>query len=99
MSQKDDHLMGITPIVIRRAAYYLKLGEGTYFPEHPHFDKVVVETSYDVVQNRDHPEEWSQGMQVNFYKEGRRIRWVEFGCRLVGAGGDDIMKMVRKAET
>ncbi len=96
MSQRTDHLIGITPIVIRRAAYYLQLGEGTYRPEHPHFDEVRVRTLYEVSQNQDHPEEWSQGMVVSFFQAGRRVRWVEFGCRVTGAGGDAILTQVPK---
>lgn len=93
-SNPNDHLIGITPILIRRAAYYLKLGEGEYQPNHPHYDKVVVSTSYELAQNPDRPEEWSQGALVAFYKDGRRIRWIEFGCRVVGAGGDPILRKV-----
>lgn len=96
MSRRDDHRIGLTPLMIRRAAYYLKLGQGDYYPCHPHFDKVVVSTSYDIRQPCSDVggDEWSQGMLVSFYKEGRRIRWLEFGCRLVGAGGDSIVKPV-----
>lgn len=94
MSNKEDHLAGITPIVIRRAAYYLSLGEGEYFPEHPHYDKVTVERTYDITQNPLDELEWSMGMIVNFHKDGRRVRWIEFGCRLIGAGGDPIVQEV-----
>jgi len=94
MSRKDDHMMGITPITLRRAGYYLSLGTGVYYPDHPHFDQVVVEQTYPVTQHPEVSAEWSQGMQINFYKDGRRVRWVEFGCRLVGAGGDAILHEV-----
>jgi hypothetical protein len=91
---KVDHLTGITPIVLRRAGYYLALGVGEYFPKHPHYDKVVVETLYDITPNPLNDTEWSQGMTVSFYKNNRRIRWIDFGCRVTGAGGDQIMKEV-----
>jgi len=94
MSNKEDHLAGITPIVIRRAAYYLSLGEGEYTPSHPHYDKVVVSKTYDITQNPLDHLEWSMGMIVSFYKDDRRIRWIEFGCRLTGAGGDSILQEV-----
>lgn len=99
MSKKTDHLIGITPIIVRRAAYYLQLGVGQYYPTHPHYDEVRVEPSYPLVQNQERPEEWSQGLQVSFYHSGRRVRWVEFGCRVVGAGGDPILAEVKDDDT
>ena len=86
--------MGVTPILFRRAAYYLCLGEGEYIPEHPHFDKVVVRRIYDITQNPIDEDEWGLGMRVDFYLRGRITRWVEFGCRTIGAGGDDILRKV-----
>jgi hypothetical protein len=91
---KEDHKIGITPILLRRAAYYLSLGVGEYTPDHPHFDKVRVETLYDLVQNPENEFEWSHGMKVSFIQDDRCIRWVDFGCRVVGAGGDPIIKEV-----
>lgn len=89
-----DHSLGVTPIVIKRAAYYLQLGIGEYFPEHPHYDKITVEKLYDIAQNPLIPSEWSLGVVVSFYKNNRRIRWIDFGCRITGAGGDSLMKEV-----
>lgn len=86
--------MGITPIFLRRAAYYLSLGEGEYFPEHPHYDKIVVDKIYDFTQNPVNEDDWGLGLRVSFYKEGHRVRWVEFGCHIVGAGGDDVLREV-----
>ena len=94
----SDHSIGITPILIKRAAYYLSLGVGEYYPEHPHFDKVIVSTLYDIRPNPDNNSEWSTGMRVGFYQHERRIRWIEFGCRITGAGGDPIMKKVDNDE-
>jgi hypothetical protein len=88
---KEDHRVGVTPIVMRRAAYYLTLGVGVYFPEHPHFDIVKVEELYELKQNPDDEMEWSIGLKVSFHKEGRCMRWVDFGCRTTGAGGDSIL--------
>lgn len=95
---KSDHRIGITPIMLRRAAYYAQLGVGEYLPEHPHFDKVVVDKLYELTQNPMTPAEWAFGLRVGFSKEGRLIRWVEFSCRLVGAGGDDILRKVEDNE-
>jgi hypothetical protein len=93
---KEDHRIGITPILLRRAAYYLTLGEGVYLPEHPHFDKVVVDKIYDLKQNPINENEWGLGLKVAFYQGNHCVRWVEFSCRTVGVGGDEIIK---KAET
>ena len=91
---KNDHLIGITPIVLKRAGYYLALGLGEYFPTHPHYDRVLVEQTYDMRPNPDNDAEWSQGFTVSFYKNDRRIRWIDFGCRMTGAGGDTILREV-----
>jgi hypothetical protein len=91
---KDDHRIGVTPILLRRAGYYLSLGVGEYFPTHPHFDKVTVATLYDIMPNPINETEWGLGMRVSFFKHERLVRWVEFGCRTVGAGGDDILRKV-----
>ena len=98
MTTADDHRIGITPILLRRAAYYLALGEGTYFPDHPHFDKVIVSKTYNFTKSPHSDHEWSLGLEVAFYRESRKIRWVEFGCRTVGAGGDDIMRVISEDE-
>ena len=89
-----DHSLGITPIVIKRAAYYLSLGIGEYFPTHPHYDKVTVEKIYDIMNNPLNPAEWSMGIVVSFYNEKRRVRWIDFGCRITGVGGDALLKKV-----
>ena len=94
MSPKtENHRIGITPILLRRAAHYLALGKGTYYPDHPHFDRVEVSELYEFKQNPQDTTEWSLGLVVSFFKEGRRTRWVEFGCRTIGAGGDDILRI------
>jgi hypothetical protein len=92
--RREDHRMGVTPITLKRAAYYLCLGEGEYYPDHPHFDKVVVSKLYDITQSPLTEDEWSLGMRVDFYSAGRITRWIEFGCRTIGAGGDDILRKV-----
>lgn len=89
-----DHSLGVTPIVIKRAAYYLCLGLGEYFPSHPHFDKVVVEKLYDVTNNPANPLEWSVGIVVSFHQNSRRVRWIDFSCRITGAGGDALLRKV-----
>jgi len=90
--------MGVTPILIRRAAHYAQLGIGVYYPDHPHFDCVTVTRLYDVIQNPKEPAEWAFGLRVDFLKLGAVVRWIEFSGRLVGAGGDDILRKVEENE-
>jgi hypothetical protein len=94
VTKSDDHRVGITPIAIRRAAFYAQLGEGHYYPNHPHFDEVIVRRLYDVTQNPENELEWAFGTRVEFHQHGRCVRWIEFSSRLVGAGGDDILRKV-----
>lgn len=94
----SDHSMGITPILIRRAAYYALLGIGEYITTHPHFDKVVVSQLYEVTPNPANNGEWSFGIKIQFFYQGRCVRWVEFSSRLTGAGGDSILKKVEDNE-
>lgn len=93
---RSDHQIGITPIILKRAGYYLSLGVGVYHPNHPHFDKVVVSSTYSLTANPENDLEWSQGALVAFYKDDRRVRWVDFGCRVTGVGGDSIIREVRE---
>ena len=92
--QSEDRLIGITPILIRRAAYYITLGEGIYYPDHPHFNKVIVEKLYDIMQNPLDSTEWALGLKVGFYQDNHLVRWIEFSCRLTGAGGDPVLRKV-----
>lgn len=91
---REDHRIGVTPILLKRASYYLCLGVGEYFPSHPHYDKVTVSRIYDIMPNPLNDGEWGLGLRVSFYKTERLVRWIEFGCRTVGAGGDDILRKV-----
>ena len=93
---KEDHRIGITPIILRRAAHYLSLGIGVYTPEHPHYDRVVVEQIYDFMQNPMNENEWGLGIRVAFYQGNHCNRWVEFGCRTTGVGGDEIIKKAQE---
>lgn len=92
--QSEDHRIGITPILLRRAAYYLSLGVGEYFPEHPHYDKITVDEQYPLTQNPSDHFVWAVGFRVSFYKDNRRVRWIDFCSTTTGAGGDPILKKV-----
>lgn len=76
--------LGISRILLRRAWHYLKKGEGTHYIDSPDYDNVRVRTNY----------EWKyvgqsgQGsLRVEFRRGSETIRYVEFGCTMVGAGG------------
>lgn len=93
-----ERLIGLTPVIKRVAYYYLRLGEGEYVPDggkHPHYNKIVVRELYEFKENPVVEGEHSGGMVVEFYKDDRRIRWVEFRCQVIGGGGDAIIKRVK----
>lgn len=93
MTARVDHKLGLTPMLKRRAFHYLQKGLGTYSSDHPAYDSVVVRRLYDWnTPGEDVPGQG--GMVVEFYSAGRRVRWVEFGCRIIGGGGEPIVREV-----
>jgi len=95
---RTETLLGLTPAFQRIAYYYLRLGEGEYTPDggrHPHYDMVIVRELYEFKENPQVPEERSGGMIVEFFKEKRRVRWLEFRCQVVGGGGEAVIKRVK----
>jgi len=93
--RKEDHKIGVTPTLVRRAAAFATRGIGVYPFNHPHFDEVRVTKLYDIKENPLNLGEWGFGITVSFLLEGKRLRWVEFGCRLTGAGGAPIVQEVK----
>lgn len=94
MTSRTDHKLGLTPMLKRTAFHYMQKGLGTYPSEHPAYDAVVVRSLYDwsTPPNDEAP---SQGaVVVEFHRDGKRVRWVEFGCRVVGGGGEAIVREV-----
>lgn len=91
---KVDHRLGLTPVFKRLAFHYLQKGVGEHKIDHPAYDKVVVRSLYDwsTPSNPDVPSQG--GVAVEFWREGKRLRWVEFGCRVVGGGGDPIIREI-----
>ena len=93
-----ERLIGLTPVIKRVAYHYLRLGEGTYTPDggnHPHYDRIVVRELYEFKENPQVEGEHAGGMVVEFYKDVRRVRWVEFRCQVTGGGGDAIVRRVK----
>lgn len=78
----------------RMAFHYLLKGKGTYPSESPSYDQVVVRSLYDWVTPQDDNLPSQGGVVVEFMREGKRVRWVEFGCRVVGGGGAPIVREV-----
>ena len=96
MSRRVEVILGLTPAFKRIAHYYLCLGFGEYVPDnHPHYDQVVVRPLYEFMENPQVPGEYAGGTVVEFFKEKRRVKWVEFRCEVIGGGGDDAIKRVK----
>jgi hypothetical protein len=89
-----DHQLGLTPVFKRLAFHYLQQGLGVYPIEHPQYDKVVVKALYDWATPVDENVPSQGGVVVEFHRAGKRVRWVEFGCRVIGGGGEPIIREV-----
>ncbi len=88
--------VGLTPILKRLAFYYLSLGYGSHDIDHPEYDKVAVKELYPWEPNPQNKkgDEYGAGTQVNFYRKGQRIRFIEFSIRFSGGGGEDMIKRI-----
>lgn len=89
-----DHKLGLTPVFKRLAFSFLQRGLGEYPIEHPQYDKVVVKSLYDWRTPVDENVPSQGGLVVEFWKATKRVRWVEFGCRVIGGGGEPIVREV-----
>lgn len=94
MSGKTDHKLGLTPMLKRTAFHYLLKGVGEYVPQHPAYDKIVVRSLYDWQTPSDENLPSQGGAVVEFWAGGKRVRWVDFGCRVVGGGGESVLREV-----
>jgi len=83
--------LGLTPILKRLAYSYLIRGYGRYPITHGLYDTVVVAELYDWQVNPADTSAHGAGARVTFYKDNVRIRWVEFGIRFIGGGGDPVI--------
>lgn len=92
---KEQQLAGITPYVLRLAAYYAALGVGTYRPKgYSTFDRVEVRVKMP----------WQPGqlftescliLAVEFFNYDTLERYVEFALTPAGFSGRPIMKEVK----
>ncbi len=94
VTTKAETRLGVTPILQRLAYHYLCLGLGTHPIRDWPYDKVIVRELYPWQSNPSNPHEYQGGVVVEFHKNNKRERYVEFGVRRVGAGGHDAIKIV-----
>lgn len=98
MSQIETRL-GLSNILKRLAYHYVLKGVGVYPISNPQYDKVEVKELYGWRANPEveleMPAEYGAGLVVNFFKNNRRVRYVEFGVRYVGGGGDEAIKLLK----
>lgn len=81
--------------MLKRTAFnYLLKGIGEHPSTHPAYDKVVVRSLYDWQTPHDDVLPSQGGVVVEFWRDGKRVRWVDFGCRVVGGGGDPVVREV-----
>ncbi|MGD9209733.1 MAG: hypothetical protein PVI90_03105 [Desulfobacteraceae bacterium] len=75
----------------------MRLGEGVYTPndDHPHYNKIIVRELYEFQENPLTLGERSGGLIVEFFRDNRRIRWLEFRCQVVGGGGEPLIKRIK----
>lgn len=96
---RSEHRLGLTPVLQRHAWHYLKKGLGSHAVLPPYdafYDEVVVRELYEwhspAVPREDMPP--AGGIVVEFKRMGQRVRWVEFGCRFIGGGGESILNEI-----
>jgi hypothetical protein len=87
-------LSGITPYVLRLAAYYAAMGVGLYAPRgYAWFDEVAVRELMPWTTGET-PTQSTQILVVEFMHDKRRVRYVEFALTPAGWGGEPIVKLV-----
>ena len=103
MASRAEHRTGLTPTLKHFAFQYLAQGVGVHrVTDHPAYDTAIVRTLYDFTVPEDLPEDLPEGVPdsvpaqgafvVELWKAGKRIRWVEFGVRCIGGGGEPILR-------
>ena len=89
------HRAGITPVILRQAAYYACLGVGSYRPKgYALFDRVEVVEGIPWETNPTNLMASTMVLRVEFFQGTHRFRWLEFNIVPSGFGGDPIMKQV-----
>lgn len=90
----EAHRAGITPYLLRLAAYYCCLGVGEYQPKgYANFNRVVVRELLPW-SPAESPTQSRVVLIVEFFQNERRIRYVEFAITPDGFGGEPIASVV-----
>jgi hypothetical protein len=88
---REAHRAGITPYLLRLAAHYATKGIGEHKPEGDAvYDKIVIRELMPW-QPGDHFTESCLILSVDFYANGKKLRFVEFSLRPEGFGGEPII--------
>jgi hypothetical protein len=87
--------LGLTNVFKRLAFSFLCKGLGKHSITHDVYDMVEVSELYPWMPNPEQNDEYGAGVRVAFYRKGERLRWVEFGIRHVGGGGDPAVFLVK----
>lgn len=89
MADGFRHRVGLTPMMMRIGAYYLAQGEGEYDVEQFEFEKVRVSIAKPWGNHaREHnAEAYRMLFRVEFIKNTKVLRWIEFNTTVTGAGG------------
>lgn len=94
MSTRADHAIGLTPLLKRQAFHFLLKGAGEHASIDPVYDKVMVKILYDWQASVDADVPSQGGVTVEFWQGGQRVRWVDFGCRVIGGGGPPTLRPI-----
>lgn len=89
-------ILGITPVTMRLAYEYAKKGIGWHAIEHPFYDEVCVR---EIVTFQKLPVDvagvqYGAVLQVAFYKNGQRVRYIDFATLATGGGGEPAISLV-----
>lgn len=87
--------LGLTPITKRLAYYFVCRGVGKYpMVNHPQYDQAEVSELYPwgAPEGCEDP---AGGLRVTFFKDGAKVRYVEFNVRCVGGGGQEMIRGVQ----
>lgn len=87
-------LQGVTPWVLRTAAFYAACGCGEYYPKGYQFDRVVVSIKMPWAANTENPLQSILVLEVAFYAGPNRQRAIEFMLQPCGFSGPHIVKLV-----
>jgi len=92
-----DRRLGLTNILKRLAYSYLLKGLGRHPIEHEVYDEVEVSELYPWKPDPTSSDsgEYGAGVRVSFYRQKKRVRWVEFSIRNTGGGGDEAFFRVK----